>query len=139
MKRKFIFVQLVSYLYMLLFIYAAASKLMTFGHFKLTIGQSPLLTDYAGILAWLVPAVEIVIVLLLAFKRTLLLGLYASFGLMVVFSVYIFLIVNFADRVPCSCGGILEKMSWEQHLVFNLVFVGLGLIALLFEKKHRSL
>lgn len=138
MKWKRFFVQLVCWLFILLFLYAAASKLMEFGKFNLQLAQSPLLTDYAGVLAWLVPGVEIIIAGLLAFDRTKRVGLYAGGGLMVLFTVYIYLIMNFADHVPCSCGGILEKMTWEQHFWFNVGFVVLGLIALLFETRTLS-
>lgn len=139
MKRaiKTTIVNIISYSFILLFLYAAANKLMELEKFKVTIGQSPLLTDYAATLAWLVPVIEIAIAGMLAFKRTLLPGLYASFSLMLMFSVYIFMIMNFAERIPCSCGGILEKMNWGQHLVFNLVFVGLGIVAILLETKLR--
>nr|WP_121272146.1 MauE/DoxX family redox-associated membrane protein [Pedobacter schmidteae] len=137
MKNKNV-VALICCLFILLFMYAAASKLMEFDKFKIQIGQSPLLTDYAAILVWLVPVVEIVIVGLLAFERTKLAGLWASFVLMVGFSVYIYLIMNFADHIPCSCGGILEKMSWGQHLVFNLVFVGVAVMALVMYRKAKQ-
>jgi uncharacterized membrane protein YphA (DoxX/SURF4 family) len=129
----------ISYLFILLFIYAAASKLMDYDKFKIQVGQSPLLTNYAGVIAWFIPALEIVIAVLLTVKRTVLLGLYASLSLMVMFTVYIILILNFAERVPCSCGGILERMSWTTHLVFNIVFVALALAGILLgsEKKQR--
>jgi len=39
------------------------------------------------------------------------------------------------DRIPCSCGGIIAKLSWGQHLVFNLIFLGLALIGFMFFDK----
>lgn len=136
MKKQI--VNIISYSFILLFLYAAANKLMDFQKFKVQLGQSPLLTDYAVIIAWFIPIIEILISIMLVFKRTLLPGLYTSFGLMVLFTTYIIVILSFAERVPCSCGGILEKMTWEQHLVFNLVFVGLGVVGIIYEDRLRS-
>lgn len=123
-------VEIISLLFSLLFLYAAASKLFDYANFKIQLAKSPVLTDYAGILAWLVPALEIGITSMLLFKRSLVLGLYASFALMMLFTSYIIVILNFSDSIPCSCGGILQSMTWRQHLVFNICFVVLALIGI---------
>lgn len=49
---------------------------------------------------------------------------------MFLFTVYIFMILNFTSFIPCSCGGVLEKLGWTEHLIFNAVFVIMGLIAI---------
>lgn len=134
MKKQI--VNIISYSFILLFLYAAANKLMDFQKFKVQLGQSPLLTDYAIAIAWLIPIIEIVISIMLVFQRTLLAGLYASFGLMVLFTAYIIIILNFAERIPCSCGGILENLGWTEHLLFNIVFVILGIVAVIIQSKE---
>jgi uncharacterized membrane protein YphA (DoxX/SURF4 family) len=125
-KAKRTAANVITYSFMLLFLYAAFNKLLGFEKFKAQMGQSAMLTDYAAILAWAVPVVEIVVAALLMVPKTLKIGLYASFMLMVVFSVYIIVILNFAAHVPCGCGGILQNLSWKNHLAFNLFFVGLA-------------
>ena len=122
---------LISYSFILLYLYAAASKLMGFQEFKVQLGQSPVLTGCAGIVVWLIPAVEIAIAVLLVFQRTLLVGLYAAFGLMLMFIGYILVILYSGEQIPCNCGGLLDAMSWTQHLVFNSVFAVLGLIGII--------
>lgn len=128
-SRKFL-VEFISSLLILLFVYAAVSKLITFHEFRVTMGQSPLLTTYASWLAWVVPIVEIMISILLVTSRFRLLGLYLSFSLMVLFTAYIAMILTLADYVPCSCGGVLEAMSWGQHLWFNGSFVLLSIVGI---------
>lgn len=128
-------VEIISGLFFLLFLYAAASKLLDYQKFTVQIGQSPILTGYAGIIAWLIPSLEILICVMLVTPRTRMIGLYASFGLMVMFTAYIVIIINFAERIPCSCGGILDKMGWSEHLIFNGVFVFLAIIGILFQSK----
>ncbi len=131
-------ITLIGYLYVLLFLYAAISKLLDFETFTLQLAQSPLLSAYAGFIAWAVPGIEILIACLLVIERFRTLALYASFTLMVMFTAYIFIILNFSDFVPCSCGGVLEKLSWTQHLIFNLVFIVLAALALFLSKEYNT-
>jgi uncharacterized membrane protein YphA (DoxX/SURF4 family) len=125
------FSEFICLLYILLFVYAAVSKLLDFENFQVQLGQSPLLSAFAGWASWGIPITEILIAIALLFPRYRLVGLFAAFSLMVLFTTYIIIILNFSPFVPCSCGGILEKMSWTQHLVFNIVFVFLALISIL--------
>lgn len=120
-------IEIISALFILLFVYAAISKFLDYQKFRVQLGQSPLLTAFAGWVAWIIPTIEIIISLLLAFSKTRLLALYASFSLMVMFIAYIIAITKFSDYVPCSCGGVLQNMNWHQHLIFNIVFVLLAM------------
>lgn len=124
------FLDIVCLLYIFLLVYAAMNKGLDFENFKVQLGQSPLLSAFADWVSWTVLIVEFLIALLLIFRRTRLMALYAGFTLMTMFSVYIFVILNYGSFVPCSCGGVLEKMSWKQHLIFNIVFVLLAGAAL---------
>ncbi|MBK5214929.1 MAG: hypothetical protein JJE55_14880 [Flavobacteriaceae bacterium] len=120
----------VSYMFVLLFLYAATSKLLDFETFTVQLAQSPLLSAYAGIIAWLIPGIEIAIAILLMVPKFRTLALYAAFTLMVMFTAYIYIILNLSDFIPCSCGGVLEKLSWRQHLIFNVVFIVLAAVAI---------
>lgn len=131
-------VLVISYLLILLFLYAAANKLMDYQKFQVQLGQSPILTGFAPFVAWFIPAIEVIISVLLIFQGTRLIGLYASFSLMVMFSAYIFIVLKFAVRVPCSCGGILDKMGWTEHLIFNLVFVLLAAVGIILQSGMKS-
>jgi uncharacterized membrane protein YphA (DoxX/SURF4 family) len=126
------------FLFILLFVYASVSKFIDYGLFKAQLGKSPLITRYAGVLAWLVPVSELVIVLLLFIPRFVLIGLYMSFSIMFAFTAYIVFILNFSPYVPCSCGGILEKMGWTEHLFFNIGFLILGLIGIVLQNKNYA-
>lgn len=130
MLRKIV-IDIIAVLFILLFVYAAASKLMDYQKFLVQLGQSPLLTAYVNSIAWTIPTLEIVIAILLAIPGSRLLALYASFTLMVIFSAYITAILSFSDFIPCSCGGVLQHMSWKAHLLFNVVFVILAAIGVL--------
>lgn len=137
-KKATIVITTIEVAYVLLFIYAATSKLLDFETFTVQLAQSPLLSAYAGIIAWLVPGIEIVIALLLMVPKFRTFALYAAFTLMVMFTAYIFIILNFSDFIPCSCGGVLEKLSWTQHLFFNLFFIILAGVAVFFTGPYSS-
>lgn len=130
MKAKYVLI--VRYFVVLLFVYAAISKLITFDEFKVQLTQSPLLSIYAGVIAYLVVISELVIAFLLNIRSTKLLGLYLSYGLMVAFSIYIYLILNYSDFIPCSCGGVLEKLGWNEHLLFNIITSFLILLSIFY-------
>ncbi|WP_268225635.1 MauE/DoxX family redox-associated membrane protein [Sinomicrobium oceani] len=114
-------------LFVVLFTYAAVSKLLEFEKFRAQLGQSPLLTAFADMVVWTIPAVELAISLLLFVPRFRLAALYASLSLMTLFTAYIVAVLYFSPYVPCSCGGILENLGWTEHLVFNLVFIALAI------------
>jgi hypothetical protein len=118
-------------LFIILFVYSALSKLQDFEKFSVELGKSPILNAFSGPVSIFIPMIEIVISAMLVIKRFQYIALYLSFCLMVVFSTYIVLILKFSAYIPCSCGGILQNMTWTQHLIFNIGFVFLGLIAVL--------
>lgn len=139
MKRSEVVADIISAICISLFLYAALSKLADYDKFRVQLGQSALLTPIAGFVAWFIPLAEIILAAALSFPRSRLLGLYGSFTLMVIFTAYIVAILNFSEYVPCSCGGILEKLSWTQHLVFNLCFTALLLLGILSVSPKREL
>ena len=126
-KAKKIALEIICFLFILMFTYAAVVKLMDVEKFIGQILQSPLLRDLAGMVAWMIPILELLIAGMLALTRLRLLGLYAAFSLMLMFTAYIIVILNFSEKIPCACGGILAQMGWTEHLVFNIVFVIMGL------------
>lgn len=129
MKRKII-LEVICFLFVLLFLYAAFTKLLDYQKFTVQVGQSPLLTGFGGTIPWLVISIEILVAGLLMFPRTRLVALFASFSLMTMFTAYIVAILNFSPYVPCSCGGVLEKLGWVEHLIFNGAFMVVALIGI---------
>jgi uncharacterized membrane protein YphA (DoxX/SURF4 family) len=140
MKQKIV-VEIIAFLFIVLFVYAAVTKLMDYEKFSIQLGQSPMLTAFAPWLAWIVPGAEILISVCLAFPLLRLYAFYSAFSLMVMFTAYIIAILNFSTYIPCSCGGVLERLSWQEHLAFNVAFVFLAAagIILLSPKTEREL
>lgn len=131
-------VEVICLLYVLLFVYAAVSKVMDFENFQVQLGQSPTLSSYAWGISYLVPAFELLIALFLIIPKLRYAGLFAALSLMTMFSSYIFIVLHYSSFVPCSCGGVLEKMSWNVHLAFNLVFVLFAITAILLHSQQAA-
>jgi hypothetical protein len=126
-------------LYAFLFAYAATSKVLDFENFQIQLGQSPLLSSFASLILFAVPAVEIIIAILLLIKKFRLIGLFSAYTLMVLFTAYIYILLNYSAFVPCSCGGIIQKLSWSQHIIFNIFFIVLAAIGVLFLPDNNTL
>jgi putative oxidoreductase len=129
MKRSTI-VEIISALFILLFVYTAVSKLMEGTKFEHTLSKSPLIGNFSGLIAIALPITELLVALLLIIPTQRLRGLYASAALMVLFTLYLSYMIAFTPKLPCSCGGVLKQMSWNEHLVFNIIFTGLAFTAI---------
>lgn len=134
---KNLIIDLISYAYIALFFYAAVSKITDYEVFEVQVSQSPLLSNFAGLIIWFIPGIEIIISVALFFKKTLIIGLYATLALMSIFTAYIVVILNFSKTIPCSCGGILSKMGWTEHLIFNLFFIAIAILAIILSSKKQ--
>jgi len=129
--KKIILVEIISYFFVLLFLYTGLMKLIDFQLFRLSLAKSPLLNPFGSALGILVPVVELLVALSLLAPRTQNLGLRCSSIMMGVFTLYVgYMIYFLPHRLPCSCGGIIKEMNWHQHLYFNILSTLIALLAL---------
>src|SRR5690606_14643516 len=125
------------YFFIILFVYAAVSKLTDFENFQVQVAQSPLLSVFATFIAYATVIGELIIALMLCFKKSRMLGLYLFLWFMTAFMVYIFLRLNYSPFVPCSCGGVLEDLGWWEHLWFNRIVCLLCVLVILIEHPSK--
>lgn len=127
-------------LLVVLFVYTAVSKLLDFETFRYQMKAQPLPGWISSLTVWMLPAIEMITGILLIPSNTRLIGLYISLTFMLLFTGYVILALAGAfGTIPCSCGGIIERFSWEDHLAVNLVFTGLSLAGIiLYRKQHRT-
>lgn len=136
MSRKWL-VETIVLLLFILFVYAATSKLMDYKHFSFQMDAQPFDDRFTPWLVFGVPLVEFVIAAMLIFKRTMMTGLWASLALMLIFTGYIIMIkLNFFGKIPCSCGGVISRLNWTQHLFFNLFFVLISIAGIILQRRH---
>ena len=123
----------------LLWVYTAVSKLVAFGDFKAALANQVFSHDMANVLAFAIPGVELLVALSLCFTRTRLIGLALSTFLMTVFTGYTALVLGgFYDKIPCTCGGVLNSMGWQTHLYFNIGWWVLGILSLVTSYRYRQ-
>lgn len=130
--------QIIATLLIILWIYAAVSKLLQLENFQIRLSQFPFINDYAKLLAWLVPGVEIIIAFLFLFPRLKDEAYLASLSLLLIFTAYIIAVLNLSDSIPCSCNGVLPSLSWKEHILLNAGFVILALTGLVISPQLRK-
>jgi putative oxidoreductase len=121
----------------LLYLYTALNKLFHYKPFRATLQASPLVGSWSGVVAWVVPLTEILLCLLLFFPATKRAGMYTSLLMLSFFTIYILYLLFFAPHLPCRCGGVIEHISWKQHVFFNLFFMGINIIGLRLDRKLK--
>lgn len=138
MRIKKLITEVTVALLVLMFLHTAISKFLDFKGFVYDLNNQPFPDSLTPFLAWGLPLAEIGIVVCLCFERTRTIGLYSALILMGVFSIYTALVLSrFFEYVPCSCGGVVSYLSWPQHLFFNLFFVAITYLSILFRAEIR--
>ena len=136
--RRVFIADIISGALLLLFLYTSLNKLTHYDTFKAALHTSPLLKDVSGVIAWLLPAIEIVVAATLFIPYTRVKGLKASLILITAFTLYLLYMIAFTPRLPCNCGGVLQSLTWSQHIFFNLFFILLALTGILLYKKDKN-
>ncbi|MBO9635961.1 MAG: hypothetical protein J7578_22855 [Chitinophagaceae bacterium] len=135
MKKKIALEGIISLL-ILLYLYTGLTQLLSFKFFYGNIFNQPIFQWSKPVLVYAIPLSQLLVAVGLFFERTRKPALWASLGLLTMFTVYTVLIVmNALARVPCTCGGVISSFTWPQHLLFNLCFLVLNVIALLLKKR----
>lgn len=140
--KKSIVVDIISSLYIILFFYTGIFKLRDITAFRMALEKSPTLEGYVPFVSVAIPTLEVLIGLSLLipffmyFPRSQKWGLYTGTVLMAAFTIYVGNMFRYSPRMPCTCGGIIEKMNWHQHFYFNILFTLLGLLAVWLNSRH---
>ena len=114
-----------------LFLYTTAEKLINWKQFLLQLKQSPILSPAAQLFGWVVPTIEITIIILLLIPGCRLKGLYSTLVIIILFTVYLLLLSTYTYYIPCSCGGILDQLPLSIHVAFNCMVAIVSLLGIL--------
>lgn len=132
--------EVIIYGYAFIYMYTGWAKFMNMAAFIKGNSKIPYLGQYAKLIGYGIPSLEIVLAILLVIpvywiKWT---ALWASTVLMILFTVYLSLMVKFVEHKLCHCGGVIESMGWKTHIVFNLIWLIAGIFALVKTKVKHS-
>ena len=128
--KKGTIVEIIAILFIILFLYTGISKLMEYEVAIEQIALTPLLAPIAGAVAIILPICEILVSIILFIPQSRKYGLWASLALMIAFTGYIIYILSYNDQLPCTCGGVLQQLSWPQHLALNAILTALAVIGI---------
>jgi hypothetical protein len=137
-KKSVLIIDIISALLLVLFLYTSLSKLAEHETFKNVLIRSPLLNPIAGVVAWLLPVTELAIAMLLFIPCSREKGLYASFIMISLFTLYLIYMIAFTPDLPCQCGGVVKLLTWKQHIFFNLFFIFLAILGIVLYQKNKS-
>ena len=138
MIKRTTIIETITILNIILFLYTGIAKIMDYSLFKEQLAVSPILGPVGTPVALLLPPVEFLVVLMLVIPRWRLKGLYTTLALMIGFTAYIIALYAVSKEMPCSCGGIIDLLSWQQHLVFNGVFILLNIWAIRLLRREKK-
>ncbi|PTT04260.1 hypothetical protein DBR11_00055 [Pedobacter sp. HMWF019] len=138
--KKDITIDVISYAIILLFVYAALSKLFMYNIYVYDLNRSPFIAPYASLLSLTLPVTELSIAALLLFERTRLYGLYGATILMILFTIYVGAILGFVPNKdkPCTCGGLIRELTWPQHFIFNIFYTVLAASGIWLQRSKTS-
>lgn len=129
----------IRWLCMALFIYTAYAKIVDHERFLNGLKNVSIISGSAVVISFLVPIIEIIIAILLLIPVTAKQGLYSFIAAMSFFTGYIISALIWEKNLPCHCGGAIERLSWTQHIWFNLIFVLFAVFALWLVSVNTSL
>jgi len=134
-KKPVLYGGVLSSFLIVLFVYTSLNKIIDHNLFKTVLQSAPLLHNVAGVIAGILPVIELVIALLLFIPVTRLKGFCLSFFLLLLFTVYLVYMVVTTPNLPCNCGGVLKNLTWRQHIFFNLFFMLVSLAGIFLHRK----
>jgi len=131
--------EFIRYAFIILLFYAAVTKFIEYPQFYNDLLNSPVFGNekVAVFISWFIPIIEVFIAGLLISSKYRYVGIYLASGLILIFTIYILWVLEFSENIPCSCGGIINNLSWQEHLIFNSCFLLLGLLGLYLQVNYQ--
>jgi len=117
----------VSLFFIILFSYAAVIKIAGFATFRAQLGQSPGMDGNGDAAAYVITALLVAAAVLLCYSRSRVWGLWLTLAMATVSAAYIGALLVYVKKLPCTCIGLFENMTWTGNVLLN---IGLMITAL---------
>jgi putative oxidoreductase len=132
-------IKLITLLLLCLWIPVSIDKFLAFKVFQQSLVRQPFDDNVAHLLAYVLPALEALTVLLLLIESLRRMGMLLSLALMSAFTLYIGAALAGAwEKLPCGCGSVISSLTWKQHLFFNIFFLLVSGYGVLLTNQKRS-
>lgn len=104
-----------------IYFYSDVNKLVQFDQFVINFGRSPFApANFLSEIGAIVIGIELGLSILLFIKKARKLALFSLAILSLIFTIYILLMIAYSPTLPCSCGGIVNFLNWNEHLGLTL-------------------
>lgn len=101
------------------------TKWLDLAGFRIALLKIPYLPlEWLNFVSIVLPGVELLTGVLLFIPVTRFSGRLLGFFLLTLFTLHLIILHWTTATVPCSCGGILESLTFPQHLVLNCILIG---------------
>lgn len=117
-KKTLILKNILAFFIMSLLLYSVIIKISDMKDFEISLQKSPIIPfELVDVLKYTIPILELIIAMYFFFNEKIFF-LIASF-LFLIFGGYVYLMINHIHYAPCGCGGVIEQLSWQGHLLLN--------------------
>nr|WP_315402013.1 MauE/DoxX family redox-associated membrane protein [uncultured Sphingobacterium sp.] len=133
-RLRHISANIISIFMIIFWLFVGLEKAWSWQNFRISLQQQPLPDWSIGIIFWMVPLIEILTGILLAFRGNKLqrLGYWGSILLLSAFTIFIGLgVAGVYEKRPCTCSSIFNEMSWEWHLVVNMILLSISILGIM--------
>lgn len=136
-KFNFFLLNMVYYFLILFFAYTAMNKLMGFQSFQTNLLKTGLFSNkIIPIFATFVIILELGVLVLLIFFKSI--GTRALLIMLLLFTIYISFLNVLGRYEVCGCGGVLNGLKFQYHLLINILLIALTIILLINQKKQSN-
>lgn len=121
-RIKFILAEIIYLFLISFFCYTAVNKLIKLDSFKTNLIKTTIFSkDAADVVSILVIIVEVFIILILIFNKKT--GLLIFSNVILFFTIYISYLRFKGLYEVCGCGGVLNGLRYEYHLLINISLI----------------
>lgn len=136
LKIKEFFVPIIIFVDFTIYFFSGVDKSLNFEKFVIQFARSPFAPSVFLIeFSILIIIIEIILCIMLFIDKLNKWALFGFFILSFLFTTYIFLMLIYSPQLPCSCGGLVDFLSWKQHLILNLFLTIMSFLAFMKIKK----
>lgn len=137
MKARTI-IEVIASLLIVLFLYAAIVQAVSHPGFQSQIDRILSHNALSGIVAWLLPAIQLTLAFLLWRPATRLAGFSCSLAMVGCYTVYLIMMLPAAQRSACHCGELWQQASLELNILVNLGIIVLSAAAIVLIGRYNK-
>lgn len=131
-------IEVIASLLIVLFLYAAATQVVSHPAFQSQINRNLSNAALSGIIAWLIPAIQLAMVLLLWRPATRLAAFSCAMAIVSCYTVYLIMMLPAAYKSFCNCGELWRQARLEVNILVNLAIILLAATAIILTGRFKE-